>query len=50
MEISRQTIAKALVAVFILNLIVMGVGAFYSSQQVPPIPQEVPDRDVVATE
>ncbi|MFC6723085.1 nitric-oxide reductase large subunit [Halobium palmae] len=52
MEVSRQTIAKALVAVFVLNLIVMGAGAFYSSQQVPPIPKEVvgSDGDVVATE
>ncbi len=52
MEVSRQTIAKALVVVFVLNLIVMGVGALYSYQQVPPIPQEVvgPDDEVVATE
>jgi nitric oxide reductase subunit B len=52
MEVSRQTIAKALVTVFVVNLIVMGVGAYYSAQQVPPIPQKVvgPDGDAVATE
>jgi nitric oxide reductase subunit B len=52
MELRRGTIAKALVAVFVINLIVMGVGAFYSAQQVPPIPREVvgPDGEVVATE
>lgn len=52
MEISRQTIAKALLTVFVFNLIVMGGGALYSSQQVPPIPKEVvgPDGVIVATE
>lgn len=41
MEVSRQAIAKALATVFVFNLIVMGGGAIYSAQQVPPIPQEV---------
>ncbi len=52
MEITRQTMAKALVTVFVINLIVMGVGAYYSVQQVPPILQEVIglDGDGVATE
>ncbi|ADQ68951.1 nitric oxide reductase, NorZ apoprotein [Halogeometricum borinquense DSM 11551] len=52
MKVSRQTIAKALVAVFIINLVVMGVGAYYSSQHVPPIPKEVvgPDGDVIVTQ
>ena len=52
MEVSRRTIAKALVTVFVFNLIVMGAGALYSAQQVPPIPQEVvgPDGGNVATE
>jgi len=52
MEISRRTIAKALVTVFVFNLIVMGAGALYSAQQVPPIPQEVvgPDGETIATE
>jgi nitric oxide reductase subunit B len=52
MEVRRRTIAKALAAVFVFNLVVMGAGALYSAQQVPPIPQEVtgPDGDVVATE
>jgi nitric oxide reductase subunit B len=52
MEITRRTIATALATVFVLNLLVMGAGALYSYQQVPPIPQEVvgPDGDVVATQ
>lgn len=36
MEISRRTIVRALVVVFIVKLVVMGVGAYYSAQQVPP--------------
>ncbi|MFC3959461.1 nitric-oxide reductase large subunit [Halovivax cerinus] len=52
MEITRRAIAKALVVVFVANLIVMGGGAVYSAQQVPPIPQEVtgPDGEVLVTE
>jgi nitric oxide reductase subunit B len=52
MEISRRTIVRALVVVFIVKLVVMGVGAYYSAQQVPPIPQEVvgPDGETVATQ
>lgn len=41
MEIHRRTIAKGIVAVFVFNLLVMGVGALYSYQQAPGIPQEV---------
>lgn len=41
MEIRRRTLAAALVAVFVLNLVVMGAGAVYSYQQAPPIPEEV---------
>ncbi|MDY7082143.1 MAG: cytochrome B, partial [Halobacteria archaeon] len=52
MQVTRKTIAKALVAVFIFNLIVMGGGAIYSYQQVPPIPQEVvgPEGETIGTE
>jgi nitric oxide reductase subunit B len=52
MRISRRTIAKALVAVFVVNLVVMGIGAYHSSQNVPPIPKEVvgPDGDAVVTQ
>lgn len=51
MELRRQTITKALVAVFVVNLVVMGAGALYSQQQVPPIPKGVvgPEGDTVAT-
>jgi nitric oxide reductase subunit B len=52
MKLTRRTIARALVAVFVINLIVMGAGAVYSAQQVPPIPREVvgPEGEVVTTE
>ncbi|QHS16971.1 nitric-oxide reductase large subunit [Halopenitus persicus] len=52
MELARRTIAKVLAVVFVVNLIVMGGGAVYSAQQVPPIPQEVtgPDGEVVVTQ
>jgi nitric oxide reductase subunit B len=52
MEVTRSTIAKILVTVFIFNLIVMGAGALYSYQQEPPIPKEVvgPDGDVLVTQ
>jgi nitric oxide reductase subunit B len=52
MEISRRTIAKALAVVFVFNLVVMGAGALYSYQEVPPIPREVigPDGGTVATD
>ncbi|MFC6615189.1 nitric-oxide reductase large subunit [Halopenitus salinus] len=52
MELTRRTIAKVLAVVFVFNLVVMGAGAFYSAQQVPPIPQEVvgPDGDVIVTD
>jgi nitric oxide reductase subunit B len=52
MKITRGAIAKALVTVFVFNLIVMGGGAIYSAQEVPPIPQQVvgPDGDTVVTQ
>lgn len=50
MEIQRKTIAKAIVVVFVFNLVVMGAGAWFAYQEAPPIPDEVvgPDGDVVA--
>ncbi|WP_247729889.1 nitric-oxide reductase large subunit [Halovivax limisalsi] len=52
MKITRRTIAKALVVVFVGNLLVMGGGALYSAQEVPQIPKEVtgPDGEVIVTE
>ncbi|MEA5387207.1 nitric-oxide reductase large subunit [Haloarculaceae archaeon H-GB11] len=52
MQVSRQTLAKALVFVFVANLVVMGAGAYLAYEQAPPIPQRVvgPDGQVVATQ
>ncbi|USZ67226.1 cbb3-type cytochrome c oxidase subunit I [Halorussus salilacus] len=51
MKVRRSTLAKILAIVFVLNLAVMGVGAWYSYQEAPPIPQEVvgPDGDTMVT-
>jgi nitric oxide reductase subunit B len=51
MDVTRKTLAKLLVLVFVANLVVMGVGAAYSYQHQPPIPDEVvgPDGEVIAT-
>ncbi|NHN47915.1 cytochrome B [Halostella sp. JP-L12] len=45
MKVRRQSIAKALVVVFVLNLAVMGAGAWLSYQEAPPIPKTVEDAD-----
>jgi nitric oxide reductase subunit B len=52
MKVTRQTLAKLLVGVFVFNLVVMGAGAMLAYEKAPPIPQEVvgPDGDAVATE
>ena len=52
MEVRRKTLAKVLVVVFVANLVVMGAGALYSSQNAPPIPERVvgPDGETVATD
>ena len=51
MEVRRKTLAKVLV-VFVANLVVMGAGALYSSQNAPPIPERVvgSDGETVATD
>jgi nitric oxide reductase subunit B len=51
MQIKRQTLAKVLVAVFLVNLVVMGAGAYLAYERAPPIPQEIvgPDGETVAT-
>lgn len=52
MQVQRKTIAKAIVVIFVFNLIVMGVGAWVAYQEAPPIPEQVtgPDGDVVVTD
>lgn len=40
-EVTRRTLAKILVSVFVFNLVVMGAGAWYSAQNVPPIPNSI---------
>ncbi|WP_458207846.1 nitric-oxide reductase large subunit [Haladaptatus sp. NG-SE-30] len=51
MKVTRKSLAKLLAIVFVLNLAVMGVGAWYSYENTPPIPQTVvgPDGDTVVT-
>ncbi|WP_135824671.1 nitric-oxide reductase large subunit [Halorussus ruber] len=41
MRVKRSTLAKILATVFVVNLVVMGIGAWYSYQEAPPIPKEV---------
>ncbi|WP_336002185.1 nitric-oxide reductase large subunit [Halorientalis halophila] len=52
MQVTRKQLATALVVVFVFNLVVMGLGALYSAQQAPPIPQQVegPDGETVTTQ
>ncbi|WP_327051418.1 nitric-oxide reductase large subunit [Halomicrococcus gelatinilyticus] len=49
MKVERKTLAKLLVVVFVVNLVVMGVGAWYSAENAPPIPKRVvgPDGETV---
>ncbi|NHN60255.1 MULTISPECIES: nitric-oxide reductase large subunit [Halorussus] len=51
MRVKRSTLGKILAVVFVLNLAVMGVGAWYSYQEAPPIPKQVegPDGRVIVT-
>ena len=51
MRISRRTLARLLAVVFVVNLVVMGAGAWYSAEQAPPIPETVegPDGETVVT-
>ncbi|WP_158059236.1 nitric-oxide reductase large subunit [Halorussus halophilus] len=51
MKVKRSTLAKILAVVFVLNLAVMGVGAWFSYQAAPPIPQEVegPNGETIVT-
>jgi len=52
MELTRATIAKLLIVVFVGNLVVMTAGAAYSYQQQPAIPERVegPDGEVLVTD
>ncbi|WP_226010226.1 nitric-oxide reductase large subunit [Halomicrobium salinisoli] len=51
MELQRATIAKALAAVFVVNLVVMGAGAWLAYEEAPPIPERIvgPDGETIAT-
>jgi nitric oxide reductase subunit B len=50
-RLTRKTIAKVIVAAFLLNLVVMGAGAWFAYQEAPPIPEEVvgPNGETVVT-
>ncbi|TKX77469.1 cytochrome B, partial [Halorubrum sp. SD626R] len=52
MQLTRKTIAKVIVAAFLLNLVVMGAGAWLAYQEAPPIPEEVvgPDGEAIVTD
>ncbi|WP_324760805.1 nitric-oxide reductase large subunit [Haloarcula montana] len=52
MEVQRKTIAKFIAAAFVLNLVVMGAGAWFAYQEAPPIPDEItgPDGATVVTD
>jgi nitric oxide reductase subunit B len=51
MQVRRQTLAKLLVVVFVVNLVVMGAGALLAYEHAPPIPKQVegPDGETVVT-
>jgi nitric oxide reductase subunit B len=51
MKVRKQTLAKVLVVVFVVNLVVMGAGALLAYEQAPPIPKEVqgPDGETLVT-
>ncbi|AQL43409.1 cytochrome B [Halorientalis sp. IM1011] len=51
MQVTRKHLAMALVVAFVFNLVVMGAGAWYSTTNAPPIPQEVvgPDGEQITT-
>ncbi len=51
MRVERRTLARLLAVVFVVNLVVMGAGAWYSAQNAPPIPEAVegPEGETLAT-
>ncbi|WP_423750636.1 nitric-oxide reductase large subunit [Salinirarus marinus] len=51
MKVRRKTLAKALVAAFVFNLVVMGAGAYLAYQQSPDRPERIvgPEGNVLAT-
>ncbi|MFB6125987.1 MAG: nitric-oxide reductase large subunit [Halolamina sp.] len=51
MRVTKRTLAKALAVAFVLNLLVMGAGAYLAYQEAPPIPKEVesPDGETLVT-
>ena len=51
MEVQRKTIAKFIAAAFVINLVVMGAGAWFAYQEAPPIPEEItgPEGQTVVT-
>ncbi len=51
MRVKRRTLAKILAGIFVLNLVVMGLGAWYTYEQAPEVPETVvgPDGDTIVT-
>lgn len=51
MQVERTTLAKILAGIFVVNLVVMGAGAWYTYEQAPEIPDTVvgPDGGTIVT-
>ncbi|MFW6384726.1 MAG: nitric-oxide reductase large subunit [Halodesulfurarchaeum sp.] len=51
MRVKRGTLAKILAGIFVVNLVVMGLGAWYTYQQAPEIPETItgPDGQTIVT-
>ena len=51
MQVERATLAKILAGIFVVNLVVMGAGAWYTYEQAPAVPDEIvgPDGEQIAT-
>ncbi|MFW6435240.1 MAG: nitric-oxide reductase large subunit [Halovenus sp.] len=45
MRVTRRTLATILATVFVLNLLVMGAGAWLAYEEAPPIPNEIAGPD-----
>ncbi len=52
MQVERTTLAKILAGIFVINLVVMGAGAWYTYDRAPDVPDAVvgPDGETVLTD
>ncbi|MFB6153406.1 MAG: nitric-oxide reductase large subunit [Halodesulfurarchaeum sp.] len=51
MRVERRTLAKILAGIFVINLVVMGIGSWYTYQKAPEVPKKVvgPDGETIVT-